>query len=745
MNKEITIGELNSIYEKYGDLNFKVETPYGYKDITWCGITEENADVYRCELEDGKYVEGADYHRLKKEDGDFVLLKEVEVGESIQTVNGMSNVKSIELMSSKDTLYDIQVAEVHQYYSNGIVSHNTTFSVDALKFLFFGRTTKTDKNEQIFNSYTDENELKVRGMIEFDGKEIIIERKMSRTLKKEGGWAVKNQLNYFELLPDGDEVLLNDEDSKASTMTIQNTIGSEKDFDITILATGGNLEDLIDSTPTESGKLLTKFIGLEIIELKEKSARDMYNEFAKTKTANIYDITTLFDEINDCGEKIELLDIAFSNQNETMGVLNGKLSNLNESKDIKLSSKKNVNEKISILNPDTLESKLSAIGLAGKNKNVEIANLNVEIKSLLAVDYDESKYFKLIEDRAIINNEISNSGLDKLRIEKLVSDLENGELCPTCSRPLEDVDHSTEIKDNKALLLIKIGDIIKFEAKLIEINKVIEDLNTNKLLVDRRMRLENLLGKNELELAQLKVDYVDQNKLLTEYNLNKDSIEFNLDVDLMVSKIKSDIQIEEYNKSELLKKISEIETLLRDKKLLIEKNNVLVSKIKNEEEVDKIFKVYIEMVGKKGISKLVLRSVLPIINSELYRLLDESCDFNIELIINSKNEVEYLLEKDDILKPLKSGSGLERTIASLALRCVLGKMSHLPMPNFITFDEVLGKIADINIEKLKPMFEKIRDMYEIVFLITHNDIVKDWSDNIISITKTDNISEIYVK
>ena len=53
----------------------------------------------------------------------------------------------------------------------------TTFSVDALKFLFFGRTTKTEKNEQIFNSFSDKNELVVRGMIEFDGIEIIIRHK----------------------------------------------------------------------------------------------------------------------------------------------------------------------------------------------------------------------------------------------------------------------------------------------------------------------------------------------------------------------------------------------------------------------------------------------------------------------------------------------------------------------------------------------------------------------------------------
>lgn len=156
-------------------------------------------------------------------------------------------------------------------------------------------------------------------------------------------------------------------------------------------------------------------------------------------------------------------------------------------------------------------------------------------------------------------------------------------------------------------------------------------------------------------------------------------------------------------------------------------------------------KIYVEMIGKKGISKLILRSVLPIINSELYRLMEDVCDFEIELTINDKNDVVFILTKNGVEKKLKSGSGFEKTAASIALRCVLGKMSHLPMPNFVTFDEPFGMVADENLEKMRPMFDKIKDMYDIVFLITHLNEVKDWGDNVITVKKTKDISEILVK
>ena len=171
----------------------------------------------------------------------------------------------------------------------------------------------------------------------------------------------------------------------------------------------------------------------------------------------------------------------------------------------------------------------------------------------------------------------------------------------------------------------------------------------------------------------------------------------------------------------------------------------LIDTIKKEEEIEKVFKIYIELVGKKGISKLVLRSVLPIINSEVQRLLEDVCDFEVEIFIDDKNDVQFLINKDETSKLLKSASGFEKTSASLALRSVLGKLSTLPMPNFITFDEVLGKVAPENLEKVKTLFDKIKDMYEIVFLITHNDLVKDWGDNVITVNKVSNISNFALK
>ena len=286
------------------------------------------------------------------------------------------------------------------------------------------------------------------------------------------------------------------------------------------------------------------------------------------------------------------------------------------------------------------------------------------------------------------------------------------------------------------------NELNEIDKTISNLSDVLNDLNQTKIKIDQKNKIELEKDRLEVEVGSLRNKFTEKNNDLKKYNLNIKSIEHNKNVDVLISKIKTDLSVQEYSKEDTIVKIERvINDIKTNEKDIVNKTN-LIEIIKKEEEVDKIFKLYIELVGKKGISKLVLRSVLPIINSEVKRLLDDVCDFEVEVFVDDKNDVQFLLLKDDTTKLLKSGSGFEKTAASLALRSVLGKVSTLPMPNFITFDEVLGKVAADNLDNIRLLFDKIKDMYEIVFLITHNDVVKDWSNKILTIIKDNNISKI---
>jgi DNA repair exonuclease SbcCD ATPase subunit len=621
----------------------------------------------------------------------------------------------------------------------------TTFTIDAIKFLLHGNTTKTEKNEQIFNTYSDKNELVVRGMIDIEGDETIIERKMTRSAKKTGGWNITNKVSYYDLLPDGEEREQNEEDAKKTTSKIKDTIGSEKDFELLVLATEKNLDDLIGLTTTESGKILTRLIGLEILELKEAAVRKMYNEFNAKKKSNDFDVITLGTEITDHELKIANGLELESNLKTKLEETKVEIVRLSADNDRLLASKEKVDVVISTLNPSRLKEEIEAFTLTGKGLKLKMETLAKTIEDMGKIVFDEDRHHSLSKELTTNTSAKAVKEAESKRIQKMVVDLVAGGICQSCNRKLDDVDNSEHIAKHNADRGKINDEIIIIGKRIFEIESELAELNKTKTLIDTKNKLELEKDRAEVEIGGLRNKVVEKMNDLKKYNLNLEAIELNKNVDIAVSKVKTDLSVCEHTKEQTITNVEKIATDIKVNETAIVTKTKLIVTIKKEEEIEKVFKIYIDLVGKKGVSKLVLRSVLPIINSEVQRLLEDVCDFEIEIFMNDKNDVEFLIIKDDITKLLKSGSGFEKTAASLALRGVLGKLSTLPMPNFITFDEVLGKVAPENIEKLKPLFDKIKDMYDIVFFITHNDLVKDWGDNVVTVNKINNISKLNLK
>jgi DNA repair exonuclease SbcCD ATPase subunit len=336
-----------------------------------------------------------------------------------------------------------------------------------------------------------------------------------------------------------------------------------------------------------------------------------------------------------------------------------------------------------------------------------------------------------------VESEITN-------LEKLIKNLKEGEICPTCKRSLDEVDHSSEIKLNEKLLKEKQKELKNIVSNIEKIYVKLEKISEEKKNSDKYDKLSLSKDKTEVEISRMRVDYREKTSLLKDYEKNSQFIEENRKLESKILGYTHLIDTLEVEKDTVKTEIQKLENDISNKSEKIVENNNLIHQIKKEEVVLKIFEVYNRMIGKNGISKLVLSSVIPIINHELNRLLDEVCDFEIQLDINDKNEVDFLIIKDNVINKLRMGSGLETTLASLALRSVLGRISTLPKPNIIVFDEVLGKVANINLEQVKIFFDKIKKMYEIIFLISHNPIVQDWADKIITVEKNNDISSLRI-
>ena len=209
----------------------------------------------------------------------------------------------------------------------------TIFTIDSLLFLFFGKTTKTETNAEIFNTFRDTNEVIVGGHIEIDGDEYVIERKLTRKQSKSGEYKVSAKLDFYRILSDGTEENLEGEQRRETDKLISDTIGSYDDFMLTIVSTAKNLEDLMETKPTQRGRLLTKFIGLEVIEKKEDINKSLMSDFKSKMKSNVFNTKELEIEIDDFKNTISENRITNKDNDKKLKEVLGKINEAKEKKE----------------------------------------------------------------------------------------------------------------------------------------------------------------------------------------------------------------------------------------------------------------------------------------------------------------------------------------------------------------------------------------------------------------------------
>jgi DNA repair exonuclease SbcCD ATPase subunit len=478
------------------------------------------------------------------------------------------------------------------------------------------------------------------------------------------------------------------------------------------------------------------------MEMKEELARTKYNAYTKAMKANTYNIVDLQEEVENAKTHLEmsegLLVTATNNKEELVA----KISELEAQKISLINSKEKIDDKLALSNPTKLDLDIDEYTKAGVKTKDTLTEVLASIDALKSVTYDEYREKRLSDDVVRLTTSIAVKKNEIQTHNRDILNLKNSEVCHSCHRPLEGVDHTAKIKELVDLIADTEDSIADMEAQKTAYSLEIASFAEVKESLNRKQRLELERDRLNVKLDELRNKVKESKNLKAEYEANLKAIEFNKKVDSSVSLTTANIQVARHEHDELIKKIENIKNEINRLKEKIDFNTKMISVIEKELTVEKMYKLYVDMVGKKGVSKIVLRSVLPIINSELERLLEGVCDFDVEVRMDDKNEVHLMMIKDGVEGPLKSTSGFERTVSSVALRCVLGVVSTLPMPNFIAFDEVLDKVAPDFIPNMKPLFDKIKDMYDKVFIITHDELARDWSDKMITITKKDNVSVI---
>lgn len=631
----------------------------------------------------------------------------------------------------------------------------TTFCIDLIRFLLFGTSTRYRTQAELFNSHIPSaTSIVAEGCITIDGVDYVIKRTVSRPALERRSDKSKTvqKVEYYKIVGGNRETLeeyidnQQEENSVQTNKVIKEVIGRESDFDLIMSVTDKTLDDLVEKKETERGRLLARWIGLLPIEEKDKLAREKFNQEIKPYLlSNQYNIETLMQEIQAYEINIKTLKADNKKYKAENKAIDKEISALEGTKATLLSSKKSINDSLLKIDITTLRKQIETCVNDGKKKSEEISLIDKELKEIGDVNFSVEEYDKLQDSLVKLTSERALIGEKYKNIEHNIQHLRKSEICPTCGKRLDNVDNTAKILE-LTLELSKIEeDGKKVRTNIDNTTKEIESKKKDRELYTRKTTISMQKSALEVTRERLRTEYTEKNQILKEYNENAEAIEKNNKIDMDIRNTDIIINGKRNTRDTNLTYISTNETEIKNEEKQIADRKEVIEKIKKEEVLVKNWKIYIDLVGKNGISKMVLRRTLPIINARLSQLLNDVCDFDVEVGIDAKNDVTFYLIKDGVYKNLHGGSGFELTAAALALRSVLADMSTIPRCGTLVLDEVWGRVSKENYDNMKNLITKIAQSYDSMILISHLDEIRDWCQNHIVVKKENNVSTLLLR
>jgi len=597
-----------------------------------------------------------------------------------------------------------------------------------------------------------------KAIINHDGTDYVIERQTTKSENKKGVLNASTALNVFKIREDGEAEDLAGEQRTDTEKVIRALIGNQEDFMMTSLAAQGETNQFISQGSTRRRAVLSRFLDLDIFDkMHELSNKELATYKSQLKNYPDRDWAALIQQsqsaMADSDRQINELYQLIKDKQQVLSQLQIELSKHRGT----LVTKSQVDSFAKQL--ATLEKQCEIQGVNNSSLESEISNSNEKLKTIATVKSENdisqlrSQLMALKDLEASLTSlrfiyEKENTLFEQQKKSlKILDEVPCGDDYPTCKF----------IKDahvNKLKLIDQQSKVEQAQKKLEKVKKSFEELGKENL-VCRLEKMEKLLSletkllldisKKEIELEKSRTIHRTQElelknsreklRMLEEALKNDDnaeavSIKLNIeDISRVIDSLTTDKLDAATRKGKLsanLEKINE-EKIARDN---------LLQKMRVHELVTTAF-------SKKGLPLIITKSQLPVINAEIAKILHGIVDFTIELENDENTDSsEIYINYGDSRRVVELCSGMEKTIASLAIRVAMINISSLPKPNIFIVDEGFGTLDDAAVEACNRLLVSLKKYFKVILIITHVDGVKDVVDHVLEITKSEKDSKV---
>jgi len=593
-----------------------------------------------------------------------------------------------------------------------------------------------------------------------DGVDYIVERQTSKhETKKKGVFNSITALNIWKVEQDGS---LNDQvcDSRNNTeKALRKILGTAEDYLLTGLSSQGETDSFVKYRSTARWRVLARFLDIDIFARMEHLVKEDIKGF-----------------------KAQLRNFPERNWGELARDARRRLEECTESIEGKVDELQKVNARLADVN-----ALLTAHGSKVVVTPVQVEQLRMKLESDEAQLLDNKEELKTLrsENKA---NEKKLSKIDDLLAQHDITALRaKVDEIGTARTRVSDLKHALERHDStlaskkrSAKLLETVPCDDKFptcrfikdahedKAKIAEQERVVQE--AHQLLVEAQEMFKSMLEddiegrlkklealrdrRSKLELAILRkkneIDRLEHALRATEEKVEQDMSTLQELESALNDEENSEIVQLRTESDNIRERIDEIDNerfalATRKGRIESEITNMLTEKRTRDEILGnmRIHELLAIAFSKKGIPRTIITSQLPVINIEIAKLLSGVTNYKIEFEVeDGTDRLEMYIDYGDSRRIIELGSGMEKLVASIAIRVALINVSSLPRPDVFFIDEGFGALDSLQIETGTRLVRVLKDYFKNVLIISHVDAVKEIVDGLIEITKDEQDSRV---
>ena len=384
-----------------------------------------------------------------------------------------------------------------------------------------------------------------------------------------------------------------------------------------------------------------------------------------------------------------------------------------------------------------------------KNYDDFLTTIDIEVLLAKKEEYDKfkQKYEDAVNEARLMDNDYKSMS-KKL---DLLDEVPCGDKFPTCQFIRDAHVAAAELPSLEVEIVERIETAKDYKARVVSVNsaemiELIENYN-NTIIRKNNIEIEKRDNKVSIEKLYAKIkSYRGALRETTEkiglYEEKKDLIK-NIEsliaardeVERKAEKTKADISEVEESINLHHRQLGSMEQKVED----------LKQKREDLEEIREeyaAFDLFMRCTHSNGIAYDIIKKRLPVINSEVAKVLSNIVDFDVFFQEDGRKLDILIKHPSHEPRPIEMGSGAEKTVAAMAIRLALLSVSSLPKGNIFILDEPGTALDADNMEGFIRILQLIKMYFKTVILISHVDSLKDIVDVEITIDKKDGFARV---